>query len=312
MKNLGWLFYKNYYDFKSLNKTIDEALKANDKLPEKVQKSVDDIMEEATVSFFINRNKNILKEKFIKNDLFEVINSEQTFSLTTTYPGLISGSGVMHETGKLGEFKLGFSFDYTTGLPYLAGSSVKGAIRQVFPNHLRKKASVLRKTDDKFKTQLLEKANDLENYCIDLFKSTVQIDISPLQLFQFEWMVFEGKYIENIEEVFCEGNVDFLKIEEKSIPLYESDLFHDAYIEASKHKEELFLGNDFITPHLKPLKNPTPIQFLKVLPNVVWTFQFDLKQSDIFSATQKRSLFRQILLDFGIGAKTNVGYGQLK
>ena len=32
----------------------------------------------------------------------------------------------------------------------------------------------------------------------------------------------------------------------------------------------------------------------------------------VFSKIIKRELFKQILLDLGIGAKTNVGYGQFK
>ncbi|MDR2473050.1 MAG: type III-B CRISPR module RAMP protein Cmr6 [Tannerella sp.] len=69
------------------------------------------------------------------------------------------------------------------------------------------------------------------------------------------------------------------------------------------------LGTDYITPHPDPLKNPKPIKFLKILPEVEVTFRFQL-QNNLITAAKKESLFRQILLDFGIGAKTNVGYGQ--
>ena len=42
------------------------------------------------------------------------------------------GVGYQHETGAMGEAKIGFYFDYTTGLPCLSGSSVKGIIRSAF------------------------------------------------------------------------------------------------------------------------------------------------------------------------------------
>ena len=57
-----------------------------------------------------------------------------------------------------------------------------------------------------------------------------------------------------------------------------------------------------------------PAWWLKVLPQVDFKFRFNLKNTEIngitISAEDKIKLFRKILLDFGIGAKTNVGYGQ--
>jgi CRISPR-associated protein Cmr6 len=51
--------------------------------------------------------------------------------------------------------------------------------------------------------------------------------------------------------------------------------------------------------------------FLKILPEVTIQFQFDLKDG-LLTKGQKEDLFRRLLLDFGIGAKTNVGYGQFE
>lgn len=294
MKNLGWLFYKNYYDLNSLKLSIER----NEKTEEE---------------FFVEKNDAIFNTKFEENDWFEVPSSTKLL-LTTTYPGLLSGSGVAHETGKLGELKLGFCFDHTTGLPYLPGSTVKGAIRQVFPNHLRKKAGKVK--DSIERQQLLTKADQIERYCIGLFKENVNIDIASTQLLQFEWEVFEGKTIENITEIIKGMSIDFHKMKENPIGVYDSDVFHDACISKSNHKNQFFLDNDFITPHKHPLKSPTPIQFLKVLPNVTWAFQFDLKKTVMDGVTitsqQKVNLFKNILTTLGIGAKTNVGYGQLR
>jgi CRISPR-associated protein Cmr6 len=54
------------------------------------------------------------------------------FALTLMYPGLLTGSGIPHESNTEGEFKIGFSFDHTTGLPVIPGSSVKGLLRSAF------------------------------------------------------------------------------------------------------------------------------------------------------------------------------------
>ena len=50
--------------------------------------------------------------------------------------------------------------------------------------------------------------------------------------------------------------------------------------------------------------------FVKVLPNVTFRFDFELKDSDLLKKEGKLLLFARILSDIGIGAKTNVGYGK--
>ena len=120
--------------------------------------------------------------------------------------------------------------------------------------------------------------------------------------------------------------------------LEEKDVFYDAFVADSK--DGVMLSDDYITPHGEnPLKDPKPILFLKIRPDVTINFYFKLctthlykekicsskqieeikKQNDFSSsdykmitAHQKRNLFEKILLCIGIGAKTNIGYGQLK
>lgn len=81
-----------------------------------------------------------------------------------------------------------------------------------------------------------------------------------------------------------------------------------------------FLGADYITPHYPLdkdlLKNPNPIHILKVLPDVTLEFRFILHSATLssglhISASDKTALFSKLLCYFGIGAKTNVGYGIL-
>lgn len=90
---------------------------------------------------------------------------EQTFELTTIYPGLLIGSGYNHPKLKDNndDFQLGFYFDHTTGLPIISGSSIKGMIRSVC---------------------------EKENFMKDVYEKTV-----PLSIFEDNKTVFYDAYI---------------------------------------------------------------------------------------------------------------------
>ncbi len=64
------------------------------------------------------------------------------------------------------------------------------------------------------------------------------------------------------------------------------------------------------------MKNPNPIHIIKILPGVTFEFRFILHHATLpsgieISAENKQELFRMLLCYFGVGAKTNVGYGIL-
>lgn len=115
-----------------------------------------------------------------------------------------------------------------------------------------------------------------------------------------------------IEDIFNGGK--------KSI--YQRDIFLDAVIvQADKKGRGRILCADSITPHGdNPLKNPVPITFLKIAPGCKLEFRFKLVTTEIIkegktlilSGDEKLKIFKEILTTVGIGAKTNVGYGQLK
>ena len=97
--------------------------------------------------------------------------------------------------------------------------------------------------------------------------------------------------------------------------LYDRDIFFDAVI-VKGDKNGHILAPDSITPHTGgPLKNPIPITFVKIASGCTLEFRFRLVDSVIgdktFTAEEKKKLFAEILTTFGVGAKTNVGYGQL-
>lgn len=104
-------------------------------------------------------------------------------------------------------------------------------------------------------------------------------------------------------------------LEEKKyqINTAEQDIFFDAIVVS---KGEL-LSTDAITPHrqnpeLLELAAPNPLTIIRIRPGVTFRFQFNLHETLGISPEQKKEIFKTILTDLGIGAKTNVGYGVLK
>lgn len=102
--------------------------------------------------------------------------------------------------------------------------------------------------------------------------------------------------------------------EPKHVSIYERDVFFDAVIVKSNDKGK-FLEDDYITPHPDPLKNPVPIKMLKIASGCTMEFRFKLNtcviNGNVYNADSKLKIFKDILTTVGIGAKTNVGYGQL-
>ncbi|HHT23327.1 MAG TPA: type III-B CRISPR module RAMP protein Cmr6 [Bacteroidales bacterium] len=196
-----------------------------------------------------------------------------SFPLQIAYPGLVTGVGIDHEAKIEGEFKLGVHFDYTWGMPVVYGSSVKGVLRAYFKD-------------------FYQGGNDKPN---------------AEYLF---YDIFEGRNMAKEHQL----NDD--KKYYKSI--YDRDIFFDAVITEADSKERI-LCSDSITPHGdNPLRNPTPLTFLKIAAGCTMEFRFKLVDTKdengdvIFSKDNKKELFEEIIKTVGIGAKTNVGYGQFQ
>ncbi len=114
-----------------------------------------------------------------------------------------------------------------------------------------------------------------------------------------------GINVKDIENAIFEG---------EELSSYERDVFFDAVI-IKPNQSGKILAPDSITPHKDALKNPIPLTFVKIAPGCTLEFRFRLADSNIngkpLTAEDKIKIFRDILTTFGIGAKTNVGYGQL-
>lgn len=240
------------------------------------------------------------------------------FQLKTIYPGLLSGSGYLHEVKKDEEaFKLGFFFDHVTGMPVIPGTGVKGAIRNAFPgfSDLDIQANFTETGYDTLpisnhrKQELKDILPHKKNKAAFIFCLIHNQQVDSLTAEQL-------KDIHLIEKEIFESK----NRENKPINLYKRDIFHDSVpvgiLNNYKVRDQRLFGSDYITPHkhksrpeLDPFANPEPIKFLKVMPNVVYEFRFKLN-SGILTADNKKLLFSKILETLGIGAKTNVGYGQ--
>jgi CRISPR-associated protein Cmr6 len=299
--NLKHQFYRAYYKGIDLRKFEEkEDQKKIEKRNEPKFKEINESLFK-TVKIGDHPFNKVLKNQW--GDQF------RTLKLKTTYPGLFLGSGYNHETGNVGEFKLGLHFDHTTGLPTVPGHSVKGVIRSAFPgyNFNRQKETFEPspgKVEQEARTQyiasLLGKVwPDVENEERRALRKLVH---------QLELTLFERVDVEVTQKY--EGRVHYL-------PSPKWTVFFDAHLSSPEKQESVqVLGPDAITPHGDdPLRNPIPRPFVKVLPEIPILFAFRIPKIQIadetFTEEQMLALFTEILLSLGIGAKTNVGYGRL-
>ena len=283
MKNISWLFYKDYFDGLSF-------------LDKNSEKDADIIK---------IKNSNILSAplEVIKNSL-----ATHRIYTTIQYPGLVTGAGINHEANIKGEYKLGVHFNYTFGMPVIYGSSVKGLLRSAFPDSEEVTNKEKNETNKAKRIQLRNAKIKL----IDSYLNSKDIGMSNIDIDALRDQIFEG--IDKNEK----GEIAPLSI-------YKRDIFFDAVIVEPHKKKDgstRFLESDSITPHIykelsyerSVLKNPTPLTFLKIASGVKMEFRFALKTTIIngveIKSEKKKLLFKKILEDFGIGAKTNVGYGQ--
>lgn len=259
MRNLNLLFNKTYFS-KLKVPANEDTRKCNDKwfsVHNKMIIGIDPDSDSQLPQFSATDYANFMDEATADRLC------THRFIMKTLYPGLLVGTGYAHEAtqGSNSCIKLGFSFDYVTGQPYIPGSSVKGMLKSCFSE-----ASVIGEIMEPMGVKLTD------------------------------------QQVKNLREQIFEGN---------------RDVFFDAVIRAGDEKQRI-LGEDYITPHGKDeTKSPNPLLMLKILPDVKFEFRFRLADSMlseecIVSADVKRRLFMELLSIFGIGAKTNVGYGILE
>lgn len=124
--------------------------------------------------------------------------------------------------------------------------------------------------------------------------------------------IISGSSIKGLLKSVCKQEEFMQDIYDRQVPLaiFEDGktIFYDAFIVSTANEERKIFGTDYITSHFSNekdgmFKEPNPVKFLKILPQVTFKFQFQAPKEYV-------ELFRKIILDFGLGAKTNVGYGK--
>jgi len=220
----------------------------------------------------INNNNKIKKHKYGVNTHFNHKMNTNSFKGTILYPGAIIGSGNSHKVNAQGEICIGFTFDYVTGLPYLPGSSLKGILSQAF---------------------------QYTDYIINNLKIT--------------GMKNKNEFLKELKENIFGS--------EKQTGV---DVFLDSYVELTDKNQQI-LKLDNLAPHrqnekLLEMGTVKILTMLRIAPGTKMKFNFILSDSHIvigsneyiIKVEHKLELFKMILSDFGIGAKTNVGYGRLE
>ena len=228
--------------------------------------------------------------------------------LSVNYPGLLIGTGTTIEytpfnkgkkgNGNYDNFKNGLSFDYTTGLPYIPGSGIKGVIRDFFPTEIGDKND---SEEEKLKYQ------EQNNAKTELINQILESNYTLEDIERIGESIFEGRNFEKKE--------NFVK--EEYLPILKRDKFIEGRIIVNNDKQ-IILDKDYITPHKKILENPVPIKILKIVPKTEIEILLQLTETKIsipekndivITKEQKKKLFTEILFLTGVGAKTNVGYG---
>ncbi len=310
-KNMFYAYYKEYFEKE------DELAGSAAEEKEEIFKNINNRLLEVVNNHFSSTDS-------ICNKLEEFCT--HTKVLYTTYPGLIIGSGYPHMMKKIkGEIQNGFLFDYVSGIPYIQGSSVKGVIEDVFERAVKKKE----KEDEKDKAcrqAYLEYIKDLFNDWAIKEKCTIDDD-----------------WVEHFWKCTFAGE----ESDDRFLAMNKRDIFFDAHIVGTIESSGRILGLDYITHHKvtetseeededfnlthevlpeeededfdlthEALFDPNVTTILKILPGVCFKFgmrlcKYEYKGHTI-EADTKSDIFFKIIQDFGIGAKTNVGYGTLE
>lgn len=267
-----------------------------------------------------------------------------SFRLTTIYPGMLIGAGYSHyaikSEGEDSDYQLGFFFDHTLGVPIIPGSSVKGVLKNVFPMPGKDRTAKLdyiyelvRTENDKIsKEYLLGNWEEIFFKNDNAFFHAFPVKREKDNESKNEFDEAEKQFKKSLEK-FCkkkkelQQKINFAPNNEKKKLNDDLKKLKNNFEKESKEKfdaaelkykiSQRILVEDAITPHPKDIfKEPIPLKFIKVPAEVTFNFQFRIdgynKDGIYLSSENILNIFKQILLDFGICAKRNVGYGHFK
>lgn len=269
--NLGYAFQTQDY-YMQIEKTMVE---------EDVKRIINFTLDDKTKKMIENRQKELQKLAKGKNSKLNI----GCFQAYVNYPGLVVGMSNPIMCGievdekekikKISAFDTGFNFDYVTGLPYIPGSTIKGMLR----------------------ASILKYQNDVSEW---LKENSDNTEISTDELVS---QIFGDENNNEVENVNTKMKGNYTNVSDR-------DIFLDAIIIAC---EENILKSDYITLHPSMFENPKPIHILALKPDVQLQFHFMLSPRKIagIDSEKRFELYKSLILDLGIGAKTNTGYGNL-
>ncbi len=200
---------------------------------------------------------------------------DQSFSLTTGYPGLLIGLGYPHGNEVDGAIKLGCHFDHTTGLPTIPGSTVKGLLR----HHLETYWDLVKPTD--------LAGDDRKTFIKAVFEG-------PGNAFLDAWPIRadESGRLFGIEFITPHNTPPKIAPFRPGSPA---------------PRPATWNPDDY-----RGLTEPNPLPMLKVRPGVTYIFRFHLPQAvGQVNPEQLLAVFRDLLVLLGAGAKTNLSFGVL-
>lgn len=266
--------------------SINPNLLFNKLIPE-FNDASDDLNKEKFLEFYKEQVKNSMQnllekvEKDIKEN-YELISFELTVD-----GKLIVGLGGVHP------YETSMTLDFLDGIPYIPGSAVKGVCKHY----------LIQKYFNEFKI----KDNNLKEKFVSILENISEDDL---------------KEIAKIKEVFKEINIEQII---ELIKIFGSQkqlgkiIFFDAYPVG-----EIKLSLDVMTPHYQDyyknrnifptdFQNPIPIKFL-VVNDTKFKFYLGCKKNKIENKLLQttKEYLESALKEYGIGAKTAVGYGYFK
>lgn len=274
--NMGFLFYKSAY--REVERGITETPNGA-----AIQKML------AQKPTYSEAGKNCFPYPTAADMAIDSLNSTKTpamasnditaFRLKVLYPGVYAGLGYTHGLSSENDIKTGFSFDYTTGLPYIPGSSLKGRLRSLFMNQ----------TED----------------VVDAAKALQIIEADESE----EGMKSAKAFVRKLEDKLFGSRNGSDDHDQGLLVCF------DVFPLLTMFGREL-MKKDYITPHDGDFAPPNPINTAAITPETQLMFLFSLPaqiqvEGCSIAREQISDLFKGLLIDWGIGAKTNTGYGNL-
>ncbi len=118
--------------------------------------------------------------------------------------------------------------------------------------------------------------------------------------------------LKGIGFVLDNDNDNDKEYESLELELFENkEVFLDSYPIIKKDSESI-LAVDYIVHHQDEFGNNNVNTILKVKSGVIFRFNFRLTDGKLISKDKKLKFFKQIILDMGVGARTNVGFGKFQ